>query len=111
MSKSLNSQGETTKKLVAIKRVCSILKQRGHKQDFLCLGIVGVQPDGRNPRGKLAPFQIFPIACFCIGQKLRSGDFPGLLFSGSPVVKNPPCSAGNTSSIPGLERSHMPQGK
>ena len=27
-----------------------------------------------------------------------------------PVVKNPPCNAGDTSSISGLARSHMPRG-
>ena len=32
-----------------------------------------------------------------------SWDFPG-----GTVVKNPPASAGNTGSIPGLGRSHMP---
>ena len=37
----------------------------------------------------------------------RKGDpweFPG------PVVKNSPANAGDTGSISGLERSHMPQG-
>ena len=29
---------------------------------------------------------------------------------GGPVVKNPPANAGDTGSIPGLERFHMPQG-
>ena len=28
-------------------------------------------------------------------------------FPGSPVVRNPHCTAGDTSSIPGLGRSHM----
>ena len=28
---------------------------------------------------------------------------------GSPLVKNPPANAGDTGSIPGLERSHKPQ--
>ena len=28
-------------------------------------------------------------------------------FSGGPVVKNPPCNAGDTGSIPGPGRSHM----
>ena len=32
---------------------------------------------------------------------------PALGFPGSPVVKNLPCNAGDTSSIPGLGRSHM----
>ena len=32
------------------------------------------------------------------------GDFPG-----GPVVKNPPTDAGDTGSIPGLGRSHVPQ--
>ena len=32
-------------------------------------------------------------------------DFPGDL-----VVKNPPASAGDTSSIPDLGKFHMPQG-
>ena len=31
-------------------------------------------------------------------------------FLGGPVVKNPPCNAGDTSSIPGLGRSHVPGG-
>ena len=29
-------------------------------------------------------------------------------FPGGPVVKNPPCNAGDTSLIPGPGRSHMP---
>ena len=29
-------------------------------------------------------------------------------FPGGPGVKNPPCNAGNTGSIPGLGRPHMP---
>ena len=34
----------------------------------------------------------------------------GLLgFPGSTVVKNPPANAGDTGSIPGPGRSHMPQ--
>ena len=28
-------------------------------------------------------------------------------FPGGPVVKNPPCNARDTGSIPGLGRSHM----
>ena len=31
-------------------------------------------------------------------------------FPGGPVVKNLPADAGNTGSIPGKERVHMPQG-
>ena len=30
-------------------------------------------------------------------------------FPGGPVVKNPPANAGDTGSIPGLGRSHMPR--
>ena len=30
-------------------------------------------------------------------------------FPGSTVVKNPPASAGDTGSSPGLGRSHMPR--
>ena len=30
-------------------------------------------------------------------------------FPGGTVVKNPPASAGDTGSIPGPRRSHMPQ--
>ena len=30
-------------------------------------------------------------------------------FPGGAVVKNPPANAGDTGSIPGLGRSHMPQ--
>ena len=36
--------------------------------------------------------------------KKESWDFPG-----SAVVKNPPASAGDMGSIPGLGRSHMPR--
>ena len=35
----------------------------------------------------------------------KSVDFPG-----GPGVKNPPASAGDTDSIPGLGRFHMPRG-
>ena len=31
-------------------------------------------------------------------------------FPGHPMVKNPPCNEGSTSSIPGPGRSHMLQG-
>ena len=37
-------------------------------------------------------------------QNLARGDFPG-----GTVVKNPPAHAGDTGSLPGLGRSHMPQ--
>ena len=30
-------------------------------------------------------------------------------FAGGAVVKNPPANAGDTGSIPGLGRSHMPR--
>ena len=30
-------------------------------------------------------------------------------FPGGAVVKNPPANAGDTGSIPGLGRSHMPR--
>ena len=36
------------------------------------------------------------------GAKGKSSGFPG-----GSVVKNPPANAGDTGSIPGLERSHM----
>ena len=36
--------------------------------------------------------------------KSSAPDFPG-----GAVVKNPPANAGDTGSIPGLGRSHMPQ--
>ena len=36
-------------------------------------------------------------------KKAYLGDFPG-----DTVVKNPPVNAGNMSSTPGLERSHVP---
>ena len=39
-----------------------------------------------------------------IDLKVTYGDFPG-----GAVVKNPPANAGDTSSIPGLGRSHMPR--
>ena len=37
-------------------------------------------------------------------KRKRKEDFPG-----GPVVKDPPASAGDTGSIPGLGRFHMPQ--
>ena len=44
--------------------------------------------------------------CLAVGQVKNHEDLPG-----GPVVKNLPCSAGDTGSIPGPERSHMPLGK
>ena len=38
-------------------------------------------------------------------QKTNEEDFPS-----GPVVKNPPAHVGDTGSIPGLGRSHMPRG-
>ena len=38
-----------------------------------------------------------------VSQKERDRDFPG-----GAVVKNLPGNTGDTGSIPGLERSHMP---
>ena len=35
---------------------------------------------------------------------------PILDFPGGPVVKNLPANAGDMGSVPGLGRSHMPQG-
>ena len=49
------------------------------------------------------------------GSKHQWSGFPkspsilGLPFPGGVVIKNPPANAGDTSSIPGLGRSHMPQ--
>ena len=40
----------------------------------------------------------------CSQKTLRFRDFPG-----GAVVKNPPANAGDTGSIPGPGRSHMPQ--
>ena len=37
-------------------------------------------------------------------KKEKDQDFPG-----GTVDKNPPANAGNTGSIPGLGRSHVPQ--
>ena len=43
---------------------------------------------------------------FLEGVDLRQIDWD---FPGDAVVKNPPANAGDTSSSPGLGRSHMPQ--
>ena len=43
-----------------------------------------------------------PSLSDCIKMTMR--DFPG-----GTVVRNPPADAGDTGSIPGPERSHMPQ--
>ena len=40
---------------------------------------------------------------WCSIQKSTNVDFPG-----GAVVKNPPANAGDTGSIPGPGRSHMP---
>ena len=37
------------------------------------------------------------------GRKEKEEDFPD-----GPMVKNPPVNAGDTGSIPGLGRSHIP---
>ena len=39
-----------------------------------------------------------------LGSERNLGDFPG-----GAVVKNPPANAGDTGSVPGPGRSHMPQ--
>ena len=41
-----------------------------------------------------------------VSSKSQRWDFPG-----SAVVKNPPANAGDTGSIPGPGRSHMPQSR
>ena len=40
----------------------------------------------------------------CLSIRQRCGDFPG-----GAVVKNPPANAGDTGSIPGPGRPHMPR--
>ena len=44
--------------------------------------------------------------------KVYDNDFKNFYqdFFGGTVDKNPPANAGDTSLIPGLGRSHMPQG-
>ena len=42
----------------------------------------------------------------CIEMMLKENDRG---FPGGAVVENPPANAGDTGSIPGLGRSHMPQ--
>ena len=38
------------------------------------------------------------------GAKVRGQSFPG-----GPLLRNPPANAGDTGSIPGVARFHMPQ--
>ena len=52
---------------------------------------------------KLNPLKV-PIP-FSLTSKQRNWDFPGCL-----VVKNLPANAGDTGSIPGLGKSHVPWG-
>ena len=53
--------------------------------------------------------------CFLYARKWSAGfDNTGVLIleaglPGGSQVKSPPANAGDTSSIPGLERSHMPR--
>ena len=44
----------------------------------------------------------------CIVLHLKEAESPGD-FPGGAGVKNPPANAGDTGSIPGLGRCHMPQ--
>ena len=48
---------------------------------------------------------IGPKPCLSRGSESQRQDFPG-----GPAVNNQPANAGNTDSIPGLGRFHMPQG-
>ena len=50
------------------------------------------------------PYPI-PLTIFWVYSFRKSPDIPG-----GPVMKNPPANAGDTGSIPGLRRSHMPWG-
>ena len=52
----------------------------------------------------LFPPSIFPSIRVFFNDKEDSWDFSG------PMSKNPPCNAGDTSSISGPARSHMPRG-
>ena len=45
----------------------------------------------------------------CIRQPPTTKNYPALGSPGGAVVKNPPANAGDTGSIPGPGRSHMPQ--
>ena len=47
--------------------------------------------------------QCTAVLSFCLIRVWSFGGFPG-----GPVVKNPPCNAGNMGLIHGLRRSHMP---
>ena len=57
--------------------------------------------------------QFLQHGCDRCGKGKRLGVFSGLIhwwdFSGGPVVKTPPASAGDMGSIPGLGRCHMPR--
>ena len=55
--------------------------------------------------GNEAVVSIYPHnVCSDTVFKKEAGDFPG-----GTVVKNPPANAGDTGSIPGPGRSHMPR--
>ena len=43
-----------------------------------------------------------------MGQQIGKMEIMMLDFPGGPVAKNSPATAGDTGSIPGLGRSHMP---
>ena len=78
-------------------------------QDFLVsLGVRHIL------KSKYQKLEVTSLGCVSSGEEpldWSSGQLQEALqdFPGGAVVKNPPASAGDTSSIPSLGRSHMPQ--
>ena len=63
-----------------------------------------MRKDSGNPTGQALSLQYLKVAQGFVLKKTQPRDFPG-----GAVVKNPPANAGDTGSIPGSGRSHMPQ--
>ena len=84
-----------------------LLCPRQHAWQFSTCELISLQ----HPCKEAANIPIFDRA----GNKPRdveelSQDHTARDFPGGPVVKNPPANAGDTGSIPGPGRSHIPQG-
>ena len=59
------------------------------------------------PRFNILSISPKPVKNVMKQNKINIKNLLNQRFSGGPVVKNPPCNAGDTGSIPGPGRSHM----
>ena len=86
---------------------------------FLLVYIFPVEPERKSPVQAMLRLDRLLVEAMRVkeSRSIASRFFKGLFSKASspashcgPVVKNLPCNAGDTGSIPGPGRSHMPQG-